>query len=71
MNAQVTFEVGLSRKHLQTDLTLKENLGRHVNHLEMHFQNVLILVNKNTNVQYNPTKHTHSGKQKLSSESPY
>lgn len=43
MNSQVSSQVSSACELLRADIALKENLSRHMHHLHMHLQHVLIL----------------------------
>lgn len=44
VDSQMAFEVSLASELLRADCTLEQDLGWHMNHLEMHLQNVLVFV---------------------------
>ena len=43
MNAEVALEMGFARELLRADGAFEQHVGRHVHHLDMHLENVLIL----------------------------
>ena len=63
VDSKVALQVGFTCEFLGADRALEQDFSRHVNHLDVHFQNVLVLYKQHTNLSFSectgPTQTTH------------
>ena len=50
VDSKVALQVGFASEFLGADRALEQDFSRHVNHLDVHFQNVLVLRKQHTNL---------------------